>query len=387
MIAQSVYPGDPRITREAEALERAGYIIDIICLRKDNESNFERLGNINVYRILDRQFKENIYNYLKLSLNFLLSSSWKLNYLSKKNKYSLIQVHNLPDFLIFSTFFQKIKGIPIILDLHDLTPELFKSKWGSRRHHFLYTINVVLEKLSCSYADHIITTSEGFVKKLIVRGVKESKVSLIINAPSNIVTRKLPPKYSPALNKELKIVYHGTIINRFGLHIAINAMTAILEKIPNSVLHIYGVYDESYRKELEELIKSLDLEETVKLFGFLPLEQIAEKVQEYHIGIVPYIESEFMHLAISTKSFEYAKLGIPMVASDLKSARYYFNDESISYFKPGDSNEFAEKIIELCLTPNLMEIRAKNARNSISHIFNGKVEKKYVGLINQLNNY
>lgn len=40
MIAQSVYPGDPRIRREMDVPEKSGYIIDIICLRKGNQFAF-----------------------------------------------------------------------------------------------------------------------------------------------------------------------------------------------------------------------------------------------------------------------------------------------------------------------------------------------------------
>ena len=48
-----------------------------------------------------------------------------------KARYQLIHVHSVPDFLVFAAWFPKLTGAKIILDIHDLLPELYAGKYGT----------------------------------------------------------------------------------------------------------------------------------------------------------------------------------------------------------------------------------------------------------------
>lgn len=381
MIVQSIYPNDSRVRREAEALAKHNFDVTIICLRNKDQKFCESYNNIFVYRIQYKKNDESILKYLMQSLKFLFNSFFYTIKFLNNRKIDIVQVHNLPDYLIFATLILKLKRIPIILDLHDLSPELFKSKW-SNRHKYLYKLVLNIEKWSCAWADHIITTSEGFKEKLIERGVDNKKISIIINYPSNFIKR-VKSVYIKKIDENLKIIYHGTIAYRFGLHLIILAMPKILEKIPESIFHIYGGGDKKYIHFLLDLIKKLSLEGNVQIFPSLIHEEIIQKIQDYHIGVVPYLEDEFMQLALSTKSFEYAKLSIPMIASSLKPIKYYFDDDSIVYFTPGDIEDLTNKIIYLAKTENLMARVSKNAYKKVKKLLDENIEQKYVQIINK----
>ena len=45
-------------------------------------------------------------------------------------KYDVIHIHSVPDPLVFTAFLPKLVGAKIILDIHDLLPELYASKFG-----------------------------------------------------------------------------------------------------------------------------------------------------------------------------------------------------------------------------------------------------------------
>jgi hypothetical protein len=45
-------------------------------------------------------------------------------------KFDLVHVPHIPDFLIFSAWPAKRRGARLILDIHDIAPEFFASKFG-----------------------------------------------------------------------------------------------------------------------------------------------------------------------------------------------------------------------------------------------------------------
>lgn len=217
---------------------------------------------------------------------------------------------------------------------------------------------------------------------MIERGVDEKKITIIINHPSDFIKREKPVNFKK-INNNLKIIYHGTIANRFGVHLVILAMPNILEAIPESFFHIYGNGDKGYIDFLFDLIKKLILEKNVQIFPSLILEEIIKKIQDYDIGVVPYLEDEFMQLALSTKLFEYAKLSVPMVASAPKPIKYYFDDNSIVYFTPGEAVDLSNKIIYLAKTENLMTQISKNAYEKVRKLLDRSIEQNYVHIISK----
>lgn len=126
MVVLSHYPNDPRVRREAESLIEAGHEVDIICLRNPSEAKEELCSGAKVHRIMESKSKEKILQYILFTFHFFWKSMKYVNMLSSRNHFNLIQIHNMPDYLVFTTLRQKLHGIPVILDLHDIMKELFK---------------------------------------------------------------------------------------------------------------------------------------------------------------------------------------------------------------------------------------------------------------------
>ncbi|MEO8638743.1 MAG: glycosyltransferase, partial [Chloroflexota bacterium] len=51
IVAHSVFPGDPRLRRQTDALVAAGHQVDLFCLRAPGEATEERVGGIRVVRL------------------------------------------------------------------------------------------------------------------------------------------------------------------------------------------------------------------------------------------------------------------------------------------------------------------------------------------------
>ncbi len=385
MITQSPYPTDPRVRRQAEKLEKEGYIIDILCVNTNGSPNIQRYGNITAYRVIQYIRHEDQFNYFIFSMKFFVLCYIKLQSLFNERKYRLIQVHNMPDYHIFIGFVQKFFfRVPLVLDIHDLTVDLFREKWSGKKSKLLLPLVKFIEKISCSFADHVITVTDECVNILVKRGLPREKVTLILNTANEELFGFNDKKEFNEIKKDLKLFYHGTIAKRFGLHIVIQALPQIEKSIPNTQFVVYGKFDQKYKEELLDLITKLGLESKVHLNPAAPIEYILEILKFFDIGVVPYEASEYMHLSLSTKAFEYIATGVPVISSRLRSMENIFSSKSISFFEPGNPEDFADKTIELCNNPELRKTAVYSAVADLDMISWKVMSKKYFDLIRSL---
>lgn len=390
MVVMSQYPGDPRVRREAEALARCGVEVDIFCYRNPDQSKEESFGRVRAHRIIVVRDKTSILRYILFSQGFGFVASWHLFWVNLKRRYEVIQIHNMPDQLVFSAIPQKIFGAPVILDLHDLMVELFESKWKGPKARMFLPIVKLVEKASCGFADRLITTSEGFKQRLLGRGIPPEKITLVLNSadnnifyrPQNGIMERQDRKGQ--VLKAPRLVYHGTITHRFGIHILIKAMAILKNKGLHPSLRLHGKYDEDYRPYLEGLIKKLDLEDDVHLGGYLLHEEIREMLYKMDIGVVPYLSDSFMELALSTKSFEYVSVGLPVVASDVAAMTSLFSSDSMKYFQPGNEKDLAEQILQFCENPEDRARFPAKADEEYARISWPTMEARYTRLIGSL---
>jgi glycosyltransferase involved in cell wall biosynthesis len=381
MISQSGY-NDPRVRREAAALTDAGYEVDILGMSTEkSDEKIIKSGNLTFYGIIVRQRHESIIRYILHSIHFFVRVFLKLQYLNLLKGYDLIQIHNMPEFHVFTTLIQKLSGIPIVLDLHDLTPELFECKWEKNKNPSLIAVLKYVEKISCRYADVLITVNSVCKDNLINRGIPADKINIIMNTPSQKIFKFDQNREYKNITSGAKIIYHGTVGERFGLHTAVEAMKYLNEKIPNSILLIYGQYDHTYKIHLEEQIGKYKLESNVILNGAFSQEIIYGIIKESDFGIVPYVDNAYMNLCLSTKMFEYNASLLPVVASRMKAPAMIFGDDSIGFTTPDRPREFADKLIELCTDPDKRKRMAVNAYNIIQTISGQIMSQRYLELI------
>jgi glycosyltransferase involved in cell wall biosynthesis len=351
MIAQSNYVSDPRIMRQAYALEKNGYQVDILGLGWNDDPKIVNRDSITSIKVMNHFPQESIPSYLFYSVIFFFKVQFKLLRLSINRKYSLIQIHNMPDYLVFVTFFHKIFGTPVLLDMHDLTVELFNEKWSPRTFKYFKPILTIIEKFSSMFADHILTVTQPCIDILVSRGIPSNKISLILNTADEAYFSFDNNRKFDIISENLILFYHGTIAERFGLHDVILALPKVIKSIPGTKFVVYGKYDKNYKEYLVRIVKDLSLSDNVELNDMIRYEKINNIMSDKHIGVVPYQKTHYMDIALSTKSFEYAANGLPMVATSLKAMQTVFGTESIAFYNSGNIDELSDLIITLCKQP------------------------------------
>ncbi|MFW9928917.1 MAG: glycosyltransferase family 4 protein [Candidatus Thorarchaeota archaeon] len=383
MVVHQYYHRDPRVRRYAETLAKSGIKVDIICPRYLNGKKVKDHKNIRIFTIpLKRNYKgrENyIYEYILAFLLYFI----RINILFFKNRYHIIHIHNMPDFLIFTAFLPKILGTKLILDIHDLMPEAFISKYKVTEKNYFIKLMKIQERISARFAHVVITANSNFKNNLVKRGITFHEITVINNiADTNIFDRKKYQKNKN--NKHFTLIYPGTVAPRYGLDVAIRALPFLSEKIPNLKLIIIGTQVE-YTKELKNLIKELNVIDNVQFISTLPIEEIPQKIINADIGIYTAISDIHIDIATPTKVIEYAIMGIPIVATRLKVLEDLFDPSSIMFFESGNVEGFSDCIMKLYNNPSLKTQLVQNADHNFVNKHSWEQEKnKYYNLLNSI---
>ena len=134
LVAHSAYPSEPRTRRMAEALAEAGHDVTVICLRQPGQAAAETVNAVQVVRlpIVHRQGAGAAASVAEYG-RFFWQAGALLRTLNRHAPIHLVQVHNPPDALAFCALPMKLRRVPLILDLRELTPELFMSRFALAR--------------------------------------------------------------------------------------------------------------------------------------------------------------------------------------------------------------------------------------------------------------
>jgi hypothetical protein len=130
MLAYTFYDADNRVRRYAEALVKRGDQVDAIALARPGQPSFEVIQGVQVFRIQKRVIDEKgPVSYLIKLLLFFVRSAWLVTKRHWREPYAIIHVHSVPDFEVFATFIPRLMGARVILDIHDIVPEFYASKF------------------------------------------------------------------------------------------------------------------------------------------------------------------------------------------------------------------------------------------------------------------
>ena len=367
MIAYSVYEFDNRVLRYAETLQKEGHTVDVIALAMTNSLATETINGVNVFRIQRRTWREKApISYLLLILLFCWRTMLCLIRRQGQIRYDLVHVHSVPDFLVFTAWLPKLRGAKIILDIHDLLPELYASKFGCSERSTLFRLLRVVERISTEFADHVIIANHIWGKKLVSRAVPVDKCTAIINYPDRSIFER---RGRTRDDGKFVLVYPGSLNWHQGLDLAIRAFDRVKETVPNAEFHIYG--GGTALGLLHSLVEDLGLQGRVLLQGTRPLREIAEILENADLGVVPKRNDPFGDEAFSTKIMEFMSMGIPVVISETTIDRYYFDSSLVRFFKPGDEASLADAL-QVMMTDD--QLRARLARNASRFIENNDWE-------------
>jgi len=375
LVVQNSYPADVRIRKYAQTLSTSGYKVFVIACRMPGQAYHECIDGVEVFRIPPSRSRAGKLRYVYEYGMFLLLAFVQLNILDIRLRFDVVHVNTLPDFLVFCAFIQKLAGRTVILDMHEVMPEFFMSKYSSDRDSRLVKALLVIEKLSMRFADRVITVNHSLKRLFETRVRPRESVEVIMNTADSRVLQR----YEKRPHSTFNCVYHGTVTEIYGVDLAIEGFVKACAGEAGMMCHIFG--DGPHVSQLEKLVKRFGMQDQVLLHGAVPFNEMWEKLAEMDLGILACRRDIFTDLSFSNKLAEYVYLKIPVIHSDLTSIQYYFNDDEITYFKAGDTSDLAEKIRYACDNREAIAKKAEAAFLRYSEIEWGTMSRRYLELI------
>lgn len=353
VVLYSYYASDPRPRRETEALRRAGMEVDVICLRDGgNEPRFEFVDGVNVHRIPLRRKRAGKATYALQYFSFLASATVLLSWWRMRRRYDLVHVHNMPDFLVFSALLPKLLGARVILDLHDPMPELMVTIFRLKEQSFGVRLLKFFEKCSIRFADHVITVNQACKEIFSARSCPAGKIQVLMNVPDERVFQYHDCLSHPERDaaKPFIVMFHGSIVERNGLDIAVEALRQLRKTIPKAELWVYGAATPFLQKVMDPA--SLNgLGDAVRYLGPKSQMEIVKAIHACDVGVIPNRNNAFTEINTPTRIFEYLSLGKPVISPRSKGITDYFGPEDMIYFELGDAASLAKQLAFVCQNP------------------------------------
>ena len=349
MIVHAYYEEDPRVRREAEALLAAGWEVDVYGLRRPGEEPTGVIAGVNLHRLpVGRHQGAGVHVYLAEYGAFLARALWSATLAHRRRRYGLVEVHSLPDYLVFAALPIKLSGVPVLLDLHEAMPEFFRSRFPKAANSISYRLLRLQERLSIAFADETMTVNEALAERLVGLGVKPDRVTVVLNTPDlALFDPTAHPRREFMADGTLRLVYTGAITPTYELDVVLRAVAAIVRSRPNLSVTatLYGRGDAL--AGLEALAAELGIADRVGFPGRIPIEAVPRAVADGDIGVAPTRLDPFTVMSLSTKLFEYAVMRKPVVASRLPTVERYFDPDTLSVYEPGDPESLAATILAL----------------------------------------
>lgn len=390
MILDAVFPPDPRVENEAVSLIEAGHEVFLFCLHYGNQLQSEIVNGIHIKRYVSNkiEYKLSALAYT-IPLYTMCMKSKIVNFI-KLNSIEVLHIHDIR--IAESVFYANKKyNLPVVLDLHDNTPEVMKlyphlqkfpgkylispKKWKNKEEEFIHK------------SDKVISVSPEFINSL-VRRIPSSKNKLVL-VPNTIresfyrnynIDKVIADRYKD----KFVILYLGDTHTRRGLLTAICAVKKLKNTISNLKLVIVGknTTDRILKQEVERSM----LNEHVDFEGWQNIDLFQSYILSSDICISPLHRNLQHDVAYANKIFQYMSLGKPILVSDATAQRRLVEHNNTGLVhKEKDIQDFSDKLLTLYHNEKLRNELGHNGKEFIENKFSWEqTSKKLLHLYDNL---
>lgn len=187
---------------------------------------------------------------------------------------------------------------------------------------------------------------------------KYSAQNIVLGTHGVFSALPMPPDFTRRGNPEHRILAFGHWGTYKRLEVLLEAFPKVLEEFPNARLIIGGGnhptkagYWESVRDQMQPGLP-------VRFLGYVPQQKVAELFGTSTVLVMPYDSST----GSSGPAHQACEYGVPIVCADILDFRCMADDEdmAISFYRIGDAEDLAEKLISILRSPELEHQMAKH---------------------------
>jgi len=359
---------------------------------------FTRGGDVNVCYNLTKQFTEMGHNVTILTTTFdynkedtdtinnltMVPIEYKFNlalfiyspkmkeWLNKNIKnYDIIHLHELRSYQNnIITKYAKKYNIPYVLQPHASTPKNVNKSLIKHAYDLVYGNNI-MKNAATTIA---VSQEEAYYDKLM----NAKDVRVIYNGMNIDEFEKLPPKGSFKNKNNIKseyILYLGRMDELKGINYIIEAFSQLPPKYSDYKLVIAGKITD-YKKELDKIIKTNNLENKVIFTGFVKEE---DKISIYHDAELFVNPVKYMG-GVSITVFEALLSNTPVIVTK-ESGELVEKMDAGTIVEYGDVESLKNEMIRSLEDENLRKKQISNAQKYIRENLDWKsVSEKILGI-------
>jgi glycosyltransferase involved in cell wall biosynthesis len=391
MLVENSFPADARVRNEAFTLAKNGFQVSVIALRKTTEPLREIVNGVSVYRIpritLFKKLPDAASSRVRALLRKLqvvvgyfveyiyFTSACLLGsfYVAAREGFDVVHAHNPPDTLFVVGAVHRLFGKKFVFDHHDLSPELYLSRYRKTTDGPVSRTLRLLEKLSLKLADIAIATNESYRAIDIQRhAIDPDRVFVVRNGPDLARVRLVGPDAPLMSMRKTILCYVGAMNPQDGIDYLLRALDHLVRHLKRTDFHCVLIGEGDSREGLESLALELGLDRYVQFTGFIPDEDMMRYLSTADICLDPNPSSPLNDVSTWIKVMEYMALGKPIVSFDLKETRISAGEAAL-YVTPNDETEFARAIARLMDDPAKRSTMGAHGRTRVQDELNWNV--------------
>ncbi|MBU0677420.1 MAG: glycosyltransferase family 4 protein [Verrucomicrobia bacterium] len=345
-------PFDRRVWMEATTLKRAGYDVSVISpTGKGYEEVREDIDGIHVYRHHLPPEHSSALGYLR-EYSSALWNEWRLARKAyREHRFELIHACNPPDLIfLVAMWFKFLHGVKFLFDHHDLSPELYESKFNKRG--IFHRLTLWAERATFRLADKVISTNQSYKDVAVSRGKKQPEdVHVVRSGPDLDKFQPVPVNGAYKRGREYLVGYMGVMGEFDGVDHLVRAAAELIVKRGRKDIQFCFIGSGPCFEKLQSLSRELGVADFAEFTGRIPDADMIERLSSCDVCVDCDPLNPLNDKCTMNKILEYMALGRPIVQYDLLEGRRSAEDASL-YAEPNNIKDLADKIEELLGNPS-----------------------------------
>ena len=348
LVQNEPVPSDRHVWNESTALVRAGYDVTVICPvgeHRDRQA-VDEIDGVTIHRYEPRRAAGRPAEYALEYLAAMRSIRRLARRLGRERPFDLVHACSPPDFLFLAVLGLRRHGARFIFDHHDLTPELYRTRFGAG---VLHRATLMAEQIAFRGADVVLSVNDSYRRVAIERGrLETADIAVVRTGPDLERFRRSAAEPALKRGKQFLLSYAGVMGPQDGVDHALRALAEL--KALRSDWHAIFMGDGDVVDEMRAMTIEIGLADCVEFTGWVEHDTICEVLSTSDVCIAPDPKNPLNDISSMVKISEYMAMARPIVSYDLAESRFGAG-EAAEFAAPGNHAEFARLVSELLDDP------------------------------------
>jgi len=322
-------PLDRRVWQEACALRNMGHSVTVICpqMRGFVEPE-ETLEGIKIYRHPISGEASGILGFFMEYTSALWGESMCALKAWRKGGFDVIHLCNPPDILFLIAFPYKLfAGVKVLYDVHDIWPEMFEAKF-SKKNPIYWAVRFA-ERCTLALADVVIATNQTVLNTVVQRGNKKQKDVFVVRTSPNAIDLAAQIVPERKNGRRYLVGYIGVMGDADGVDYLLNAIAHIVHQLKRSDIQFDLMGSGPEWEKLNEMRKSLRIEDYVTMEGRVSDQYLCETLQTMDMGVGCDPINSYNDHCTMNKTLEYMAFGKPQVLFGINEGKISAGDAAV----------------------------------------------------------